>query len=396
MANLLQKHGIAFTIYEATDTPRHSGGSLDLHKKDGQEALRQADLWDAFVEHARPESDVMKVVTNEGEILWDGNGPEAYKPTEAEKFNHRPEIDRASLMKILLDRLNPACLEYSKKVTEIKTAGNNKHSVHFADGTVADNIDLVVGADGAWSKVRPQLTSTEPYYSGISAIELWKSDVATTNPWMSEYVGKGSLFSFGKDRSIQIQCMGDGSVRTYACLRRPESFFEDCGIDWTKPDEARADYVDKYFSDCGPELRRVILESTDSLIPRKMYMLPVGHKYAHVPGLTLVGDAAHLMTPFAGVGVNAAMADAMDLSRAIIAHTKDPRGRTLTHVVQKYEGVMFKRGAKLQGQTWDNLNHHFGGKGSDAFARKLRLAFSDTTKSYMIRKLVLPIRDYFE
>lgn len=396
LANLLQKHGVAFTLYEANDSPRHSGGSLDLHPKDGQEALRQAGLWDAFVKYARPESDVMKVVTLEGQVLWDGNGPEAYKPTEAEQFNSRPEIDRASLLKILLENLEPSSVRYSKKVTVVTPAQDNKHDVHFADGSAIENIDLVVGADGAWSKVRKLLTDQTPEYSGISAIEVWKKDATNTSPWMANYVGKGSLFCFGKDRALQTQVQGDGSIRSYASVRKPESFLEDCAIDWTNPEAARQEYVERYFGDCGADLKRVILESTDVLITRKMYMLPVGHKYTHRPGLTLLGDAAHLMTPFAGVGVNAALADAMDLARAIIAHTEDPKGRTLTHVVQKYEGVMFKRGTKYQDETWNGLNHHFGGTGSQSFAKKMRLVYSDTTKSHLIRKIVLPIKNYLE
>ena len=49
--------------------------------------------------------------------------------------------------------------------------------------------------------------------------------------------------------------IGDGSIRNNACLRKPESFIEDCGIDWTKPDTAWKENVEKYFDDCGEGLK---------------------------------------------------------------------------------------------------------------------------------------------
>lgn len=70
------------------------------------------------------------------------------------------------------------------------------------------------------------------------------------------------------------------------------------------------------FADCAEDLKRVILESNDVLIPRKACMMPVGASWKSRPGVKLVRDAAHLMTPFAGVGVNIAVADALDLAKA--------------------------------------------------------------------------------
>ena len=192
---------------------------------------------------------------------------------------------------------------------------------------------------------------------------------------MSEYVGRGSCFSFGEDRTVMSQRIGDGSIRTYACLRKPESFLEDCGTDWTKPDMARKEYTEKYFGDCGEDLKRVVLESSDMLVPRPPYMLPVGFRWESRPGVTLLGDAAHLMTPFAGVGVNAGMADALALGRMIVGYKKPSDGMDLVAVIRDYEAQLFSRGEMFAKKTMSNLNKHFSATGSEDLARRLRAAY---------------------
>lgn len=75
LANILQKNSIPFSLFEHDASPneRNQGGTLDLHPKAGQAAFREAGLWDVFIQHARPESDVLKVVKQDGVVLWDGN-----------------------------------------------------------------------------------------------------------------------------------------------------------------------------------------------------------------------------------------------------------------------------------------------------------------------------------
>lgn len=377
LANILQKHRITFTVYDVDSSPNavNQGGTLDLHPQSGQLALREAGLWDDFIKHARPEADVMKIVNPQGEVLWDGNGPDRQAISEAEKYDHRPEIDRTALKEILLAHLDPSCLKWGKKLLEVVPADGQTHKLHFADGSIATGFDLVVGADGAWSKVRRLLTDTMPYYSGITLVELWKMDVDLTNPWMSNYVGAGSCFSFGEGRTVQAQRLGNGSIRSYGCLRRPESFMKNCGIDWTKPEAARKEYVERYYGDCGEDLKRVLLDCSDKLIPRSLYMLPVGFRWTSKAGITLLGDAAHLMTPFAGVGVNAAMTDALELGKAIISSSEAQDEGDLARSVAQYESEMFPRAEMFAQKTLKNLKGHFSTGGSEAFAGRFRAAY---------------------
>ena len=313
----------------------------------------------------------MKVVKMDGEVLWDGNGPDAKVLREEDKFNRRPEIDREKLKEILIGALKPENIRWGRKLKEVVEVEEGMFDLHFVDGIVEKGFDLVVGADGAWSKVRALLTDVKPYYSGISSVEVWATHADEKHRWISEYVGAGSMFSFGEGRAVQAQRIGDGMIRTGASLRQPESFIKDCGINWTNQEVARKEYVERYFSDCGADLKRLLLESTDHLAARPLYMLPVGFKWEGKKGITLLGDAAHLMTPFAGVGVNAAMADSLELANVIIRSVKSG-DKALDVVVREYEEEMFVRGEAFAKKTMRGLHGHFSADGCEHLVEMLR------------------------
>ena len=95
-----------------------------------------------------------------------------------------------------------------------------------------------------------------------------------------------------------------------------------------------------------------LIEAADTMeAPRSLFMLPVGFRWDNKPGVTLLGDAAHLMTPFAGIGVNLAFEDAMKLAHAIIDASKDTRDDALAVKIAEYEEEMFRRMKKAQQLT---------------------------------------------
>jgi 2-polyprenyl-6-methoxyphenol hydroxylase-like FAD-dependent oxidoreductase len=371
LANILQNNAISFTVFEAADSFRTWGGSLDLHAETGQLALREAGLWDAFVKNSRPESDCDKIVSLDGEVLWDENLLQKGEQSEEEKFAGRPEIDRRLLLKILFDNLKSENVKFGKKLDHIALLSNEEanYSIHFADGTQETNYDLIVGGEGAWSKVRNVLVDTKPEYSGISMVEVNCYDIAA-NPWLLNFVGAGSMFSFGEARAVLAQRQGDGSLRTYATLKVPEDFVKTCGIDWSDRHTARKQLVDRYFSDIGDDLKRVILECKDSLTPRPLYELPVGFTWPHRSGVTLIGDAAHVMTPFAGVGVNVGMTDALVLGRELVRVSKGEK--ELDEAIRAYEQEMFPRARENMEETAMRKETHFSANGAKIFADMMR------------------------
>jgi len=77
------------------------------------------------------------------------------------------------------------------------------------------------------------------------------------------------------------------------------------------------------------------------------------------------------MTPFAGVGVNLAMADALDLAHAI--QTVVANKISLQEAIQKYETTMFERAAGEAVKTFASMNMFFGEETAEEIVGKLKV-----------------------
>lgn len=384
LARLLSQNKISCIVFEADHnrSSRDQGGIVDLHSQAGQLALKEAGLLEEFNRNSLPEAEACKIVRGNGEIIWNDDG-EAMSAFHA---GERPEIDRSVLRDILIDSLAEDVIQWNHKLVSVRSRDGGRHDLQFAT-SVEEGFDLVVGADGAWSKVRSLLTDTVPHYSGVTIIELQTFNISKTKSWLAGYVGTGSLFMCKYNTSLRRQhanshTVDDGrsivcqhnahadSIRVYAAVRKPVTWVTDCGINWTSP-TARQDLIDSFFGDCGADLKRTILEASDSLTPRILHMLPIGLEWESQPGATLIGDAAHLMTPFAGVGVNVALADSLGLARALIKY-RDLGQEGMAKAVREYDMDMFVRAKKNMEKTWMGLQHHFSAAGADERVEKLR------------------------
>ncbi|KAK7899712.1 hypothetical protein LTR67_003457 [Exophiala xenobiotica] len=379
MARLLQVSNISCTVFELDHTPseRDQGGSIDLHPQGGQLALQEAGLFDEFKRLSHPEAEALKLVRPDGSVIHDENLPGNQR--RPEQYSNRPEIERAKLRDLLLESLRPDTVVWGKRLMSVGKSSSNlggKYDLYFQDGTTEKDYDLVVGADGAWSRVRPILTDQQPIYSGITAIELWVNDVNQRHPWLGGFVGAGSLFMFDEGRAIQAQRNGDNSIRILVSVRQPENWLETCGIDWSspRPEDAIRKYLDEYFDGCAHDLIRACLDANDQMVPRKLYMLPIGMRWESnvSPRVTLVGDAAHVMTPFGGVGMNLAMIDSLNLAKAIAASCDGSNAAGgLEKAIKDYEQDMFDRAEQSANRTWKGLENHFSAGGGEAFVRRV-------------------------
>ena len=132
----------------------------------------------------------------------------------------------------------------------------------------------------------------------------------------------------------------------YIALKTPAT---SGAINFADSDAAKADLLASFIGwDVG--LRAVIAEADGELIPRPIHALPVGHCWERTPGVTLLGDAAHLMSPFAGEGANLAMLAAAELAAAIVAYPYDWEA-----ALSAYERSLFPRSAAAAAESATNL-----------------------------------------
>ncbi|HEY4023463.1 MAG TPA: NAD(P)/FAD-dependent oxidoreductase [Pseudonocardiaceae bacterium] len=339
LARVLHTKGIAATVYEldGSATARDQGGILDMHVESGQRALQEAGLFAQFRELARDEADHMR--------LFDRTGTVRYEDAPGGENKGRPEIDRSALKRILIDSLPPEAIRWGAKVVEVTPT-----SITLADGERIET-ELIVGADGAWSKVRPLLSDATPSYCGMSFVEAHLPDVDSRFPEAAELVGPGSMYGFGDGKGIIAQRNGDGRIRLYIALVAEENWAAST-VDANDPAGTRARLLD-FFADWAPNMRGLIADADDHFVPRPIYQLPVGHEWARVAGVTLIGDAAHLMSPFAGEGANLAMLDGAELATAIADHDD------LDTALAAYETAMFPRSADAAKESADNLAFSF-------------------------------------
>ena len=341
-ARILQINGIPVVIYEADQSPegRQQGGSLDIHSDTGQVALKEAGLYEEFREHTHVGGEAIRVLDKRGRVFIDQDEPAG--------GNGRPEIDRKVLRKLLVDSLEPGTIVWGRKVVAARP-GATGHVLEFADGTTA-RADLVVGADGAWSKVRGLLTGVRPAYTGITMVEIRLSDAGVKHPEALAVTGRGSLFALSDNKYIGGH--GGDQIALGCGLRVPEDWVTASGIDWQDPAAARGALLGE-FAGWDTSLTDLIRDCDDTIWPRPIYALPVGHTWQHVAGVTLIGDAAHLMSPFAGEGANLALIDGADLARAIIDNAE------IDDAIVAYEKKMFPRGAKSAAASEKGLNTLF-------------------------------------
>jgi 2-polyprenyl-6-methoxyphenol hydroxylase-like FAD-dependent oxidoreductase len=213
--------------------------------------------------------------------------------------------------------------------------GEGRHELIFAAAN-RTTADLLIGADGTWSKVRPLLSDAKPEYCGISYLELHLSDVEERHPNSAALVGPGSFFALADNKALMAH--GGRDIHLGASLRVPQDWTLKIAVDWSDAAAGR-EILLKEFADWSVELKDLIRNCDDTIIPRLIYALPIGHCWARSPGVTLLGDAAHVMSPYAGEGANLAMLDATELALAIAGHGDD-----VETALTQYESAMFPRG----------------------------------------------------
>lgn len=328
LARVLTVHGIACAVYEAEPSigSRAQGGQLDIHADTGQVALDAADLTAEFRAIIHEGAEAVRIVDRHGTVLFEQSDDGA---------GMRPEVLRGDLRRLLLASLPDGTVSWGRKVAGVRALGGGRHELTFADGHTVTT-DLLVGADGAWSRVRRLVSDAVPSYIGTTFVETYLRDADVRHPAAAKAVGAGALYALAPGIGIAAHREPRGVLHGYLELNRPLEWVT--GIDFTDPSAAIAG-VAREYAGWAPELTALLVEADEGPVARPLYALADGHRWDHVPGVTLIGDAAHLSPP-GGSGANLAMFDGARLALAIAAHPDDPDA-----ALAVYEQEMFPRSA---------------------------------------------------
>jgi 2-polyprenyl-6-methoxyphenol hydroxylase-like FAD-dependent oxidoreductase len=329
LARVLHVHGIPVTVYEAeaSASARAQGGLLDIHPSNGQLALEAAGLAGQFRGLVLPGRESYRVLDQAGTVLLD-------RPDDG--TGERPEVSRGELRQLLLDSLPDGVVHWGRKVSKVQALGEGRHKLRFADGATALT-SVLIGADGAWSRVRPLLSGVTPRYIGFTSVETFLFDADTRHRATAQAVGAGSMFALAPGRGFLAHRERGGTVHAYAELKKPADWL--AGADGASV-SAR---VVAEFGGWAPELTALITDRDTAPVVRPLYTLPARHRWARVPGVTLLGDAAHLAPPN-GEGANLAMLDGAQLGQAIATHPGDVEA-----ALGEYEQAVFPRAAEAAG-----------------------------------------------
>ncbi|KAH6974608.1 hypothetical protein BKA56DRAFT_619547 [Ilyonectria sp. MPI-CAGE-AT-0026] len=328
LAALLEKHGIDYVVYERgaqNELPR--GGCLDLHAGSGQRVIKEAGLFDKFKKNSRDGDATIHLLYNHhGHLVtsW-GEGRDA------------PEIDRWQLRNVLLTPIPEQKIIWSKSLKSSARDSNGQVVLSFTDGTTASGFDLIVGADGTFSKIRHLVTPAQPAFAGQIFLT---SRISPSNPFydtMQSMAKVGSMVAMGAGKHMFNSMQGDGHYRIDIGILGSEDFATSGLVDLTDLDAVKKFLLqDDYFGSYASELQDIITHSEGPFRPWFMYFMPTDQlNWSSAPGVTLIGDAAHVTTPFVGDGVNCAMRDAVILAGKLKEFGVTPKA------VTEYEKEMF-------------------------------------------------------
>ena len=347
LARLLQLKGANVKVYERdfNKDARMVGSPLDMHEGSGMAALRKANLLSEFKKNFRPGADKMVIVNERAEIFFSDHETKADEDFDSEHF--RPEIDRSPLRNMLLESLQLETVVWDSHFISMEKQ-NVGWLLHFKSGSSA-YADIVIAADGANSKIRPYITDIKAFYSGITMLEGNIYDAEKATPHIYTLLNGGKIMAFGNTKNLLMGLKGNGDLTFYASFKTDENWAANSGLDYYDKTQMLAWFKEEY-SEWSSIWYELFENAATPFIVRPIYCMPLNQNWEALPNLTMLGDAAHVMPPFAGEGANMAMLDALELSQCLC----NENFSEIQTAIASYENQMRKRAAEAAQESLEN------------------------------------------
>ncbi|EFA76945.1 hypothetical protein PPL_09697 [Heterostelium album PN500] len=349
LTRLLQQRGANVKLYERDidRTARVQGGSLDIHDDSGQLAIKDAGVYDEFLKKIRPGGGHHSVVDKYAVVQ--------FLMPDLKCFNSRPEIDRGDLREIFIDSLEPDTVMWNHHLQDVIMNEDNSGILLKFKGGKEEVVDFLVGADGYASKIRPFVTNVEPIYSGILFIQTEIDNPKEVCPTVYSWVNGGNMFGLSDGKFVAAQQKTSGSMVVYFSSRKDENFAKESNLLGNDRELVRQ-YLLKEYSDWDPVFLDLIKEATKA--PVTVRNLSDTARFNNINNwrvnsrVTLVGDCAHVMPPFAGDGANMAMMDSLELARELTSLSN----KTMEEAIENYQTKMLKRTKESGNDTNKSLD----------------------------------------
>ena len=319
----LKQAGVDTVVFERTDEYKEAGTGLHI-AINAMRALRELGLAEQVIERCGTPVERMEFRDSQGKLLMEWPVSELAGRLGVPAVG----VTRTTLQALLLEKTGDA-VQLGVEVTGFDQDADGV-TVRLADGR-EERGDFLVGADGIWSQTRISLIGDgEPHYAGYLTSRAVIDFDRTLAPLglFRQFWGRGQVFIAYR--------VADGRLFWVAATRR-DSEGNGGGLDRRALQERYRTFAEPVpaIIEATPEEAIVEVEAKDRS--------PV--KRWGEGRVTLLGDAAHPMSPTQGQGACQAIEDAVVL-RTSLSRTGD-----VVQALRAYEERRIPRTAKFVRQA---------------------------------------------